>query len=102
MYGLRQSAKFWQEHFAEVMREVKCKRCMYARENGALYILAYVDDLMISGCKEMREAFIKELSNRVLLKGTGELMEEGEHSFLGRRPEARWRFHRCVNVTLVH
>ena len=40
---------------------------------------------MIIGSKDMREAFIKELSRKVLLKVTGELTEGSERSFLGRR-----------------
>ena len=52
------------EHFADVLREMKCKRCksdpnLYERESAELYTLAYVDNLMIIGSKEMREAFIK-------------------------------------------
>ena len=53
------------------------------RERGELYILAHVDDPMIIASKE--KAFIKEFSNKVLLKVTGELTAGSERSFLGRR-----------------
>ena len=71
MDGLRKSPKLWQQHFSEVLHEMICKWCksdpnLYTPETGELYNLAYVDDLMIVGSEEMREAFIKEFSNRVL------------------------------------
>ena len=52
-YGLRQAPKLWQEHFAEVMTtKLGFRRCksdpnLYCHESGQLYVLAYVDDLLV-------------------------------------------------------
>ena len=81
MYGLRQAPKLWQEHFAEVMTtKLGFRRCksdpnLYCHESGRLYVLAYVDDLLVVGTDEMRKSFMSQLSEEVLLKET----------FLGRR-----------------
>ena len=61
MYGLRQAPKLWQEHFAEVMTsKLGFRRCksdpnLYRHESGKLYVLAYVDDLLVVGTDEMRK-----------------------------------------------
>ena len=73
MYGLRQAPKLWQEHFAEVMTsKLGFRRCksdpnLYCHESGKLYVLAYVDDLLVVGTDEMRkDAYAtKELSRDV-------------------------------------
>ena len=89
MYGLRQAPKLWQEHFAEVMT-TKLGRCksdpsLYCHESSRLYVLAYVDDLLVVGTDEMRKSFMSQLSEEVLLKETGQLVPGSEHTFLGRR-----------------
>ena len=91
MYGLRQAPKLWQEHFAEVMTsKLGFRRCksdpnLYCHESGKLYVLAYVDDLLVVGTDEMRKEFMSRLSEEVLLKETGQLVPGTEHTFLGRR-----------------
>ena len=87
MYGLRQAPKLWQEHFAEVMSFRRCKSDpnLYCHESDRLYVLAYVDDLLVVGTEEMRKDFMSKLSEEVLLKETGKLMPGTEHTFLGRR-----------------
>ena len=91
MYGLRQAPKLWQEHFAEVMTtKLGFRRCksdpnLYRHESGRLYVLAYVDDLLVVGTDEMRKSFMSQLSEEVLLKETGQLVPGSEHTFLGRR-----------------
>ena len=68
MYGLRQAPKLWQEHFAEVMTtKLGIRRCksdpnLYCHESGRLYVLAYVDDLLVVGTDEMRKSFMSQLS----------------------------------------
>ena len=55
MYGLRQAPKLWQEHFADVMiSKLGFRRCksdpnLYCQESGKLYVVAYVDDLLVVG-----------------------------------------------------
>ena len=91
MYGLRQAPKLWQEHFAEVMtsrmgfRRCKSDPNLYCHESGKLYVLAYIDDLLVVGTDEMRKDFTSKLSEEVLLKETGNLVPGTEHTFLGRR-----------------
>ena len=91
MYGLRQAPKLWQEHFAEVMTaKLGFRRCksdpnLYCHESGGLYVLAYVDDLLVVGTEQMRKEFMSKLSEEVLLKETGKLVPGTEHTFLGRR-----------------
>ena len=91
MCGLRQAPKLWQEHFAEVMtskhgfRRCKSDPNLYCDESGKLYVLAYVDDLLVVGTDETRKEFMSRLSEEVLLKGTGQLVPGTEHTFLGRR-----------------
>ena len=91
MYGLRQAPKLWQEHFAEVMtaklgvRRYKSDPNLYCHESGELYVLAYVDDLLVVGTERMRKEFMSKLSEEVLLKETGKLVPGTEHTFLGRR-----------------
>ena len=67
MYGLRQAPK------------------LCCHESGKLYVLAYVDDLLVVGTDEMRKDFMSRLSEGVLLKETGQLVPGTEHTFLGRR-----------------
>ena len=91
MYGLRQAPKLWQEHFAEVMTtKLGFRRCksdpnLYCHESGRLYVLAYVDDLLVVGTDEMRKSFMSQVSEEVLLTETGQLVPGSEHTFLGRR-----------------
>ena len=80
MYGLRQAPKLWQEHFAEVMTsKLGFRRCksdpnLYRHESGKLYVLAYVDDLLVVGTDEMRKGLMSRLTEEVLLKETGQLV----------------------------
>ena len=79
------------EHFAEVMtsrmgfRRCKSDSNLYCHELGRLYVLAYVDDLLVVGTDEMRKDFMSKLSEEVLPKETGKLVPGTEHTFLGRR-----------------
>ena len=73
-HGLREAPKLWQEHFAEVMtsklgfRRCKSEPNLYCHESGRLYVLAYVDDLLVVGADEMRKSFMSQLSEEVLRK----------------------------------
>ena len=90
MYGLRQSPKLWQDHFAATMVRLGFRRCksdsnLYCHKSRSLYVLAYVDDLLIVGDANLKKEFIEALSKELLVKITGELKPNTEHSFLGRR-----------------
>ena len=90
MYGLRQSPKLWQDHFASTMVRLGFRRCksdsnLYCHKSRSLYVLAYVDDLLIVGDAKLKKEFIEALSKELLVKITGELKPNTEHSFLGRK-----------------
>ena len=90
MYGLRQSPKRWQDHFPTVMEKLGFRRCksdsnLYCHKSRSLYVLAYVDDLLIVGDAKLKKEFIDALGKELLVKITGELKPNTEHSFLGRK-----------------
>ena len=90
MYGLRQSPRLWQDHYASVMERLGFRRCksdsnLYCHKSRSLYVLAYVDDLLIVGDAKLKKEFIEALSKELLVKITGELRPNTEHSFLGRK-----------------
>ena len=66
-------------------RRCKSDPNLYCHESGKLYVLAYVDDLLVVGTDETRKDFMSRLSEEVLLKETGQLVPGTEHTFLGRR-----------------
>ena len=90
MYGLKQSPQLWQSHFAAVMKKFGFRRCksdsnLYCHPSKELYVLAYVDDLLIIGNLEKSKEFVEQLKKELLVKITGKLEPGTEHSFLGRR-----------------
>ena len=90
MCGLKQSPRLWQDHFATVRENLGFRRCksesnLYCHKSRSLYVLAYVDDLLIVGDPKLKKEFIDPLSKELLVKITGELKPNTEHSFLGRK-----------------
>ena len=54
MYGLRSSPKAWQGHFANTMKDLGLRRLIseanvYANATSDVFIMVYVDDIMIIG-----------------------------------------------------
>ena len=89
LYGLRNSPKLWQTHFASVMAKTGFKRMksdpnLYVHESKRLYVLAYVDDLMFFGQKREVDSMAQDLQSDLLLKLTGTLSEGENVTFLGR------------------
>ena len=89
LYGLRNSPKLWQTHFASVMAKNGFKRMksdpnLYVHESKRLYVLAYVDDLMFFGQKHEVDSMVQDLQRDLLLKLTGTLSEDENVTFLGR------------------
>ena len=82
--------------FAEVMTtKLGFRRCksdpnLYCHESGRLYVLAYVDDLLVVGTDEMRKSFMSQLSEEVLLKETGQLVPGSEHTFPRTKTATQW------------
>lgn len=66
LYGLKKSAKYWYEKFSKLMLSHGFKRsendfCLYIKNN--LYILLYVDDLLILSNSILEISWIKQLLN---------------------------------------
>ena len=79
VYRLRQSPKLWQDHFATVMSKFGFRRCksdsnLCCHKSRSLYVLAYVDDLLIVGDAKLKKEFIDALSKELLVKITGEFL----------------------------
>ena len=91
MYGLRTSPKDWQEHFASTILDMGFKRLLsepnlYVKTASMIYILAYVDDLLIIGPEALVQKTLELLKTKFLLKITGNLNDEGSVAhFLGRQ-----------------
>ena len=68
---IRQSPKLWQDHFATVMENLGFRHCksdsnLYCHKSRSLYVLAYVDDLLIVGDAKLKKEFIDALSKELL------------------------------------
>ena len=90
MYRVKQSPQFWQSHSASVMKTLGFRRCksdsnLYCHPSKELYILAYVDDLLLIGDAQKTKDFVDPLSKELLVKITGKLEPGTEHSFVGRK-----------------
>ena len=88
MYGLRQAPALWQTHFAKTMISLGFHRCktdpnLYCHSSKELYVLCYVDDLLVCGNPEGIKVFTEQLSKEVLLKVEGELKQQTTVNFLG-------------------
>eukprot|EP00438_Fugacium_kawagutii_P003018 Skav203149 [mRNA] locus=scaffold626:61922:63415:+ [translate_table: standard] len=89
MYGLKQAPALWQTHFANTMASLGFHRCktdpnLYCHSSKELYVLCYVDDLLVCGNPDRIKAFTEQLSKEVLLKVEGELKPQTTVNFLGR------------------
>ena len=89
MYGLRTSPKAWQEHLAQVLKDLGLQRLVsepnvYKNTLGTLYVMAYVDDLLFFAEDTEVTKVFKAIQAQVLLRPTGELLVGHTISFLGR------------------
>ena len=92
LYGLKNSPRLWQDHFASVMKKLNFDRMksdpnLYVHKTKRLYVLTYVDDLMFFGHRSDIDVVMTEMRKELLLKTTGQLSEGQEVHFLG--PEIR-------------
>ena len=75
----------WQTHFAKVMTELGFHRFKTdSNKSTELYVLCYVDDLLVCGTPGRTREFTDRLSQEVLLKVEGELKPQTSVNFLGR------------------
>ena len=91
-YGLRNAPKLWQQHLAATLESQGFRRMnsdpnLYYNASRKVYILCYVDDLMILGEKKAVADVVASRQRELLLRVTGELSEGQEATFLGRRTQ---------------
>ena len=89
LYGIRNSPKLWQQHFAACMEKyglvrMKSDPNLYVHSTKKPYVLAYVDDLMLFGSRPDIDLCVQDLQKDSLLKMTGTLTERQTVTFLGR------------------
>ena len=89
LYGLKNSPRLWQDHFASVMNEhdfvrTKCDSNLYYHKSLRLYIVCYVDDLLLLGDDDLIVSTLSALNKSLLLRETGKLDEGASVDFLGR------------------
>lgn len=90
MYGLRQAPRRWQEHFATTMKDMgglplKSEPNVYYFKDRKLWVLCYVDDLIVIGPTKAVDDFYNELSGKLLVKVLGKLTPGATQDFLGRK-----------------
>ena len=87
IYGLKQSPAMWQSHFQSVTAKLGMKRFktdanLYCHESRSLYVLCYVDDILVGGDDPLID-FTKTPLKEGLLKVEGDLTAGTSATFLG-------------------
>lgn len=95
LYGLKQAPRLWNEKWETVMKELGFSPllsdpCVYRRGNQLLWVLLYVDDVIVIGkSREEVDKFKRSISQKLDMKDLGFLS-----SFLGisftREPSGAW------------
>ncbi|GBL76861.1 Retrovirus-related Pol polyprotein from transposon RE2 [Araneus ventricosus] len=80
IYGLKQAARAWHIRIGEsllkcVFEKSKANPCFFTlvRNGNPMYIIVYVDDLLITGKEEDTREVIKELEEEYELKNLSEV-----------------------------
>eukprot|EP00971_Amphidinium_carterae_P050621 996802-Amphidinium_carterae.1 len=78
LYGLRTSPKQWQEHLSTILQRMGFKRlksdaCIFANEQSSIYLMAYVDDLLVVGDTIATQQFLQQFQQHLELKHTTQL-----------------------------
>ena len=89
MYGLKQSPRMWQQHFASTAASLGFERLksdsnLYFQPERRCDMLCYVDGLLIFGDKRSIEFLFSELQKQLRLRSEGVLEPVTSSSFLGR------------------
>ena len=89
LYGLKNAPKLWQQHLASTLeskgfQRMKSDPNLYFHAKRKIYLLCYVDDLMLFGERKSVADLVADLQKELLLRVTGELSEGQEATFLGR------------------
>ena len=88
-YGLKQSPRMWQQHFASVaaslgFERLKSNSNLYFQPERRCYMLCEVDDLLIFGDKRSTEFLFSELQKQLCLRFEGVLKPGTSISFFRR------------------
>ena len=83
LYGLKNSPRLWQDHFASVMNQLNFVRSksdanLYRHEDNLVFILCYVDDLLLFGVEDKVKNVFKLLQDQVVIRQTGTLSQTGD------------------------
>eukprot|EP00971_Amphidinium_carterae_P351318 6492049-Amphidinium_carterae.4 len=76
LYGLKNSPKMWQKHLVKVledqfrMSQLKSDACVFKNQSESMFILSFVDDLLIIGEESEVSDFITNISKVFNLKHT--------------------------------
>ena len=90
IYGLRSSPKQWQDHIAHVLTvTLELVRCatesnVCRSKDCLVYIMIYVDDLLLLGVQSVINTLFSRMQKEVLLRHTGDLTVGSTIHFLGR------------------
>ena len=89
-YGLKNAPKLWQQHLATTLeskgfQQIKSDPNLYFQAERKIYLLCYVDDLILFGEQNSVADLVVDLQKELLLRATGELSKGQEATFLGRR-----------------
>ena len=89
IYGLRTSPKSWQDFLVDVLKQLGLTRLVsepnvYRNEQQTVFVMVYVDDLLLLGEQSEVNKIFESIQQKVLLRPTGELTYGKTISFLGR------------------
>eukprot|EP00971_Amphidinium_carterae_P263862 5235072-Amphidinium_carterae.1 len=75
LYGLRTSPKQWQEHLSAILQmlgftRLKSDACVFANQQSSVYLMAYVDDLLVVGDNVATQQFLQQFQPHLELKHT--------------------------------
>ena len=93
LYGLRDSPRSWQIHLNQVLKslslsQMKSDPCTFtgvvSKGHLNLTVMAYVDDLIVSGEAQAIQTFIQEIQKTFSLKHVDYLTTDSPVEFLGR------------------
>ena len=98
MYGLKQSPKAWQLHFASVMADLGFKRLksdanLYFHPEYKVYLLCYVDDVLLFGAQAPCEHLFAKLQAPSSEEGR-DASAGGEYQLLRKMHHTTRRLHR--------
>eukprot|EP00971_Amphidinium_carterae_P205361 4076051-Amphidinium_carterae.1 len=92
LYGLRTSPKQWQEHVSTILKEMgfnrlKSDACIFGNVKTNVYLMAYVDDLLVVGNPLTVKPFLEQFKVKLKLKHISQSTIDAPLEFLGKSIE---------------